>query len=150
MNSKKSVDEFFQQKTLAMVGVSRDTKKFGYQVYRELKSKGYHLLAVNPQAQQIDGEPCYPNLRQLPEKAGGVIVMTPAAQSESVVRDAAVAGIRRVWLQQGSVSDAALRYCQENGIEVIANECVLMFAEPVGSFHKVHRWVWKLIGKMPK
>ena len=74
---------------------------------------------------------------------------SPPVEAEKVVKQAYEVGIRNVWLQQGAQSDSAIQFCKDNGINVVHNECILMFAEPVASFHKFHRWVWKILGKLP-
>ena len=150
MTSRTAVDSFVAQKTLAVVGVSRSGKKFGNTIYRELKAKGYRLFAVHPQAAEVEGERAYPSLQALPERVGGVIVCVPPAQAEQVVREAAAAGIGHVWLQQGAESEAAVRCAQEQKLSLVAGECILMFAEPAGFGHRLHRWVWKLLGKLPR
>jgi predicted CoA-binding protein len=81
---------------------------------------------------------------------GGVVVVLPPSATEKLVRDAAEAGIKRVWLQQGSESAAAIQYCENSGIAVVHGHCMLMFAEPVGLLHRIHRGIWRLIGRMPK
>ena len=118
--------------------------------YRELKAKGYQLFPVHPEAEVLEGDPCYHSLRALPEQAGGVLAVVPPAETERVVRDAAAAGIPRVWMQQGAESEVAVRFCGEHGISVVAGECILMFTQPLKFGHKAHRWVWKLLGKLPK
>ena len=150
MVSKAAVDDFVAQRTLAVVGVSRTGKKFGNTIYRELKAKGYRLFAVHPSAAQVEGDRAYPSLKDLPEAVGGVIICVPPAQAEQVVQDAAAAGVHRVWLQQGAESEAAVRFCQEHGLDVVAGECIMMSAAPVGFPHSIHRWVWKLFGKLPR
>jgi predicted CoA-binding protein len=149
MTSKALLDAFYAQKTLAVAGVSRNPQKFGTMVYRELKAKGYTVYAVNPSAQTIEGDPCYPNLGALPGPVGGLIISTPPAQSEQLVKDAAQAGVKYVWLQRGSESPAAIKFCQDNGIQVVFGECVFMYAEPVGFLHKIHRFVNTVSGKKP-
>ena len=119
MTSKATVNDFLTQPTLAVVGVSRDPKAFANSAYRELKEKGYRLLPVNPHMETFDGEQCYPSLKALPEAAGGAL-------TEGVVRDAATAGIKRVWRQQRAESEAAVKFCQENGISEVHGECILM------------------------
>ena len=74
----------------------------------------------------------------------------PPAQTEKVVRDAAAAGIRRAWMQQGSESESAIRLCEENGVSVVHGECILMFAEPAAFYHRGHRWMWGVLGKLPR
>ena len=150
MTTKAAIEEFMAQKTLAVAGVSRNANKFGNMVYKELKKKGYTVYPINPNAESIDGDPCYPSLAALPATPGGLIITTAPAQSEQLVRDAAKAGVSHIWLQQGAESKAALQFCQENGIQYIAGECIFMFNEPVAWFHRAHRVVNTLIGKAPK
>jgi predicted CoA-binding protein len=150
MTSKAIVADFVSQRNLAVVGVSRQGKKFGNMAFRELKAKGYKLLPVHPQAEAIEGERCYPSLTALPEPVGGVLVVVPPAETEKVVREAAAAGITRIWMQQGAESAEAIKFCQENGLNAVHGECILMFAEPAAWFHRAHRWIWRLLGKLPK
>jgi len=147
--SHSAIQEVLAQRTLALVGVSRGGKKFGNAIYRELKGKGYKVFAVHPQAETIDGDPCYHSLKGLPEKTGAVVICVPPAQTEQVVQQAYEAGITKVWLQQGAESYAAIRFCEEHGMTIVHGQCVMMFAEPVQTFHGFHRWLWKLIGKYP-
>ena len=150
MTSKAAVDDFVSQKTLALVGMSRQSKKFGNYAFRELTQRGYRVFPIHPVAENIEGEKCYPSLSQLPETVGGVVAVVPPAQTEKVVRDAAAAGIKRVWMQQGANSPAAVEYCHEKGISEVHDECILMFAGKVESVHRFHRFVWKLLGKLPR
>jgi predicted CoA-binding protein len=150
MTSKAAVEDFLGQRTLAVVGASRDEKKFGNKVYKDLIRKGYQTYPVNPKADEIDGQPCYPDLGALPEAVDGVVFVVPPAQTEQVVRQAAELGISRVWMQQGSESEDALRFCEENDISTVSGECILMFAEPAEFYHRAHRWVWGVLGKLPE
>lgn len=86
----------------------------------------------------------------MPEPVDGVFISVPPAETERVVEEAAVAGIRRVWMQQGAESPPAVRFCEENGIQAVHGECILMFAEPTAFYHRLHRWVWKILGKLPR
>jgi predicted CoA-binding protein len=148
-SSQERIADFLAQRTLALVGVSRGGRKFGNAIWKELRAKGYTVFAVHPEAERIDGERCWPDLASLPVPVGGVVIVVRPEQTERVVADALRAGIRRVWMQQGSESPAALRFCEANGIVAVQRECVLMFAEPVTSIHRVHRWVWRVLGKLP-
>jgi hypothetical protein len=150
MNTKADIQDFLSQKTIAMAGLSRDEKSFSATVNKELKARGYRVLPVNPAAESIAGEKCYPSLAALPEKVGGVVVFTQPAETEKVVRDAAAQGIPRVWIQQGAQSQAAVDFCVGNGLQLVSGKCILMFAEPVSSLHGVHRWFAKVFGQLPK
>ncbi len=150
MNTKKEVESFLGHRHLAVVGVSRSGKEFSNAAYRDLRQKGYRLVPVNPHADSLEGERCYHRLAEIPDKPEAALVLTNSSQTEGVVRDAAEAGIRHLWIQQGSQSAGALQLAQQKGLSVVSGECILMFAEPVGSFHRFHRWVWKLLGRLPK
>lgn len=150
MTDKATVEEFIAQRKLAVVGVSKNPQKFGTMVFKELKAKGYQVFPINPSMETFEGQPCFPNLASLPEKVGGAVIIVSPAQTEQVVRDAKAAGIPRVWMQQGAESPTAIEYCQKNGLKEVHGECIMMFAQPVGSVHKFHRLVWGLFGKLPK
>jgi predicted CoA-binding protein len=149
MTSRAAVKDFLAQRDLAVVGVSRSGKKFGNMAYRELKAKGYHLFPIHPEANELEGDPCYATLRDLPTPVGGVLIIVSPEQTERVVREASEANIKRVWMQQGADSEEAISFCSDNGIEAIQGECILMFAEPSKFYHRIHRWVWKISGKLP-
>ena len=104
---------------------------------------------MNPNAQSIAGEKCYPSVGALPEEVGGALLFTKPGVTEKVVREAAEAGIRRIWIQQGAQDEASIRYCLDQRLEAVSGQCILMFAEPVASFHGVHRWIKKLFGGIP-
>lgn len=149
MTSKALVEEFVTQPVIALAGLSRSGNKFSNMVFTELKQNGYRILPVNPQAETIQGERCFPNLSALPEPVNAVLVMTPPAQTAEVVKQAAAAGIRNVWIQQGAETPEALELAQQHNLQVVSGECIMMFAGKAG-FHKFHKWIWGLIGKLPK
>jgi len=149
MNSKKIVEEFLAQKNIAVVGVSRKKTKFGNAIYKELKQKGYNVFPVNPNMKLFEGDNCYPDLISIPEQVDAVVINVPPIQTDKVVREAHEAGIKKVWLQQGSQSEAAVKFCEENGIDCVSNECILMFAQPSAFIHRAHKWVWGVLGKLP-
>jgi hypothetical protein len=150
MSIREDAVDFVAQRTLAVVGVSRSRRKFGNVVYRDLKNKGYRVLPVNPAVEDVEGDRCYPNLAGLPEPVEGVVIVVPPERTVQVVREVAAAGIHRIWMQQGAESEEAVRFCVDNGISVVHGHCIMMFAEPVRTFHRFHRWLWKLIGKYPR
>lgn len=150
MTTQQAVTGFLDNKSIAVVSVSRNKKKFGYFAYKELKNKGYKVYPINPNIAEIDSEKCYPNLSSIKEKLDGVLLVVPSNQSEKVVKEANELGVKSVWFQQGSSSEEAVKFCKEKGMSVVNNECIMMFAEPVESYHKFHRWIWKMIGKYPK
>lgn len=150
MPAKCDIDDFLGQKRIALVGVSRNKQQFANKVYNALKQRGYQLYPVNPNADRVEGDRCYPNVCQLPEAVDGALIMLPPAAVVDVVRQCVEAGIPRVWMGLGAASPEAVQLCKEKGIAVIDGACPMMFAEPVGFGHRCHRFFLKLTGKLPK
>jgi len=150
MVTKAAIDRFVEGRTLAMVGVSAGGKGFGNAAYKELKQRGYRVFPVHPSATTIQGDPCWRTVAEIPEKLERLLVMVAPEAAEQVVRDGAAAGVTQVWLQQGAESPSAVRFCEEQGLGLVHGHCILMFAEPTASFHRFHRWLWNLFGKIPR
>src|SRR5436190_12285881 len=145
--SRDAINRFIAQPAIAVVGVSRSGKKFGNLACRELSAKGYRIYPIHPSAQVIDGVRCYARLADLPEPVDAALVVVPSAQALPVVREAAAAGIHHVWLPQGAESVDVLKACHDLGLTFIWGECILMYAHPTG-YHKAHRWLWRMLGKV--
>ncbi len=150
MNSKHDVEEFLDQDSLAVVGASRSGKKFGNVAVRELLANGYRLFPVHPSARVIEGLECYPSLGALPGTVGGVLISVHPGETRRVLSDAASAGIRRVWMQSGSFSPDEITYCNEHGITEVHGTCILLYLRKSKGIHRAHRWLWKLLGPLPR
>jgi hypothetical protein len=150
MVSRATIDDFVAQRSLALVGVSRSGRGFGNTVRKELGGKGYTLHLVHPEVDAVAGVPCVKRLQDLAGKVGGVILVTPPAQTLGLVREAAEAGITRVWMQQGAESAEAVRLAEEKSLHVVHGHCILMFSDPVGFPHSVHRWLKRVGGTLPR
>ena len=150
MNTKAGVSEFLAQKKIALVGLSRKGNQFSNMAFKELKKRGYEVLPVNPAVDSIDGEKCYPDLKALEGAADAALIMTPSSQSAAVVKTAAESGIKHVWIQQGAETDEAVKVGADNGLNLVSGECIMMFAEPTAFLHRLHRWIWGKLGKLPE
>lgn len=148
MTSAQSIEAFLDNPSIAVVGVSRSGRGFGNAACRSLRAQGYRVYPVNWSAPTIDGMRCYSRLSELPERVNAVLVVVPPPQAVDVIRDAAAVGIRHVWLQQGAESAEAVRIGGELGVDVVAGECILMFARPTG-IHKAHRWLRQVTHRLP-
>ena len=149
MTTLKQINGFFESQPIALVGASRNPKKFGYTVFKELKEKGMKIIPVNPQADEILGEKSYPNVKMLPAEVQSIIVLTKKDQTASVIRDAKEKGIKQIWIQQMADTKEALDELKDSGINFISGECILMHYKP-HSIHKFHGSLKKLIGRFPK
>jgi predicted CoA-binding protein len=114
MVSQKSIQDFIVQKKLAIVGVSRDIKEFSYQAYSLLKTHGYEVFPINPNTDKIGEDKCYPNIKSLPERVNGALMMLPPEKTVCVLPEIAEAGIKYVWLQQKTESPQAIQFCTDH------------------------------------
>lgn len=154
-NLAEKVEDFLSHNRIAVAGVSRDGKATGNAIYKRMRERGYEVFAVNPNADEIEGEPCYRSLTTIPGGVDGVIIVTRPEAAEQLVLDCAEAGISRVWMHHGihgagtSVSEQAVEFCKQHDISVIAGACPLMFGKPSDGFHRLFkRWV-QLTGRLP-
>jgi hypothetical protein len=145
MDSK--IQDFIQIKRLAVAGVSHSEQKFGNAIYKELKERGYEVYGVNPTLETIAGDKCYPSLDKLAGKVDGVVICLPPQKAVGVVREAAAAGIKNIWLQQGSQSLETSKAAREAGITPVEGKCILMYAGEVKSIHAFHKFFAKLFGQ---
>jgi len=150
------VADFLAQKRIAIAGVSREDSHHpvGNLVYRRLKSSGHDVFPVNPHMQTFEGDRCYPDLQSIPGGVDGVVIITRPETTERIVRDCCHAGVRRVWMHQSmakgsSVSPAAVEYCRQHDISVIAGACPMMFGPGVDFGHTCMRFFMKLTGGLP-
>jgi hypothetical protein len=152
---KQAAADFLAQERVAVAGVSRNPQGHGSNiVYQRLRDRGYEVFAVNPNADEIEGDRCYPDLGSIPGGVDAVVIGTSQDNAAAVMRDVVAAGVKRVWMHRsfgpGSVSDEATRFGRENGVVVIDGGCPLMF-DPTADFgHKCMRPVMSLMGAVPK
>ncbi len=144
----QAIQDFIQSRRIAIVGVSRSGQKFGNKIYVELKERGYQVFIVHPQAQEIAGEACYPSLAALRGKIDGVVICVQPEQSGQALREAVQAGVKNIWLQQGAQSPEVLALAGQLGVTPVAGKCIMMYAQPVRSFHRFHRGFMKLFGQL--
>ena len=149
MTTLKQITDFIDSQPVALVGVSRNPKKFGYAAFKELKEKGMKIVPVNPNAEEIMGDKCYPNVKMLPPEIKSIIVFTKKDQTASVIREAKEKGITQIWIQQMADTKEAIGELKDTGINYITGECILMHYKP-HSFHKFHGRLNKLFGRFPK
>jgi hypothetical protein len=136
------VKDFLAQEKIAVVGVS-DKRETGCNLaYRKFKEAGYAVSAVNPRMATFEGDPCYPDLKSVPDVPDAVFILTNPKITEQVVQQCVDLGIQRVWMHclmgtkpglaagMTSVSPDAVRACRENGIAVIPGACPNQFLKP--------------------
>jgi predicted CoA-binding protein len=153
------VQGFLAQKKIAVVGVS-DKRETGCNLsYKKFKDAGYRVYAVNPRISTFEGDPCYADLKSIPEKPDAVFMLTNPKVTEQIVQQCVDLGIKHVWMHcmmgtkpglaagMTSVSQSAVEMCKANGIAVIPGACPNQFLQSDGG-HKFMLGMWKLFGFM--
>jgi len=140
----ESIADFLRGRRIAVAGVSRNANEAANAVFRKLKSSGYEVFPINPNASEVEGTKSYSDVGSIPGQLDGIVIATPPDVSAEVVRQCRDRGIRHVWFHRsfggGSVSEEAVRECKEHGIDCIVGGCPLMFCEPVDLGHKCMKW----------
>jgi predicted CoA-binding protein len=152
---REAATEFLSEHRIAVTGVSRKPEGHGANVvYKRLRDRGYEVFAVNPNADEVEGDVCYHDLKSIPGGVDAVVIGTRPDIAEDTMRECADLGIRHVWMHRsfggGSVSDAATTYGREREITVIDGGCPLMFAPAADPGHKAMRFVFTLTGNVPR
>jgi predicted CoA-binding protein len=151
------VKEFLAQKRIAVVGVS-DKRETGCNLaYRNFKTNGYQVYAVNPRISTYEGAACYPDLKSIPEKPDAVFILTSPKVTDLIVQQCVELGIKHVWMHcmmgtkpglaagMTSVSQEAVEMCRVNGITIIPGTCPNQFLTPDFG-HAMMRGLWRMFG----
>jgi len=118
---------FLAAGSFGVVGASVDRHKYGNKVFRCYQMNGLEVIPVNPREKLIEGVATVASVSELPDSVQSISVITPPHVTEKVVIEAAAKGIKNIWMQPGAESQAAVKNCLENGINVIADgSCILV------------------------
>jgi uncharacterized protein len=152
---KDAAGEFLGDHRIAVTGVSRTPKSHGSNiVYQRLRQRGYEVFAVNPNADEVEGDLCYHDLKSIPGGVQAVVIGTRPEIAEDTMRECVDLRIKKVWMHRGagagSVSEAATEYGRQHGVSVIDGGCPLMFGPTADAGHKVMRAIFMMTGKVPR
>jgi predicted CoA-binding protein len=151
---RQEIEAFWGSSRLAVVGVARDPKDFGHQLFMDMRRWGYDAIPVNPNTPAIEDIPAYPRVQDIAPGVEGALLLTAPNLNEQIVRDCAEAGVRRVWLygtgDRSSENAAAIAFCREHGIAVVPGYCPYMFQPKAPFYHKIHGFVARMTGQCPR
>jgi len=125
MNTPEEIRGMLDAQSFCVVGASRDSDKYGHQVFRAIQSDGKRVYPVNPNAEAIGSAKCYANVADLPETVDVAVFVVPPYLVDEIVPQCHKLGINQIWMQPGADSREAVEYCEENNMPVVAGECIM-------------------------
>ena len=152
---KDAAAAFLAHKRVAVTGVSREPDSHGSNVvYKRLRERGYEVFAVNPNADAVEGDRAYHDLRSIPDGVDAVVIGTEPEIADETMRECVDLGIEHVWMHRGpgagSVSKTAAEFGRAHGVDVIEGGCPCMFDPTADLGHKAMRRLFTLTGNVPK
>jgi predicted CoA-binding protein len=139
-------ETFWEHRSFAVVG--HGTKRnFPRLTYGALKNLGKVVFPVDPSAQEVEGDKAYTSLQALPQKVDAVVLEVPKEETKEWVARAAEIGVRDVWIHQQTDTPDALGLAEEKGMNVRSGTCAVMYVTPGFTYHSIHKWIMKLVGK---
>jgi hypothetical protein len=121
-------------KTVAVVGLSRDPSKDSYRVAEYLKKHGFHIVPINPFADEVLGEKSYKSLLDMPAEVQKTLeiadIFRPSAEIlpivEQVIQLKKLFGVPYVvWMQLGIINDQAAETAKNAGLTVVMDKCMM-------------------------
>lgn len=155
--TRQQIAAFLDHKRIAAIGVSRNPSDFTRNLVREFWKKGYEVIPVNPAVEEMDGARCFARVQDIEPAVAAALLLTPPATTDFVVRDCVAAGITHIWMygtsgasRHGAVSQSAVEFCREHGVNVVLGECPFMFLPSPGFPHRVHGFIRKITRTYPR
>lgn len=142
----KQIETFLEEKKVALIGASRNEKKFGTQVLKHLVENGFEVLPVHRQAEQLQGKKAYAAIAELPDNVNAICLLTQKHQTDLLLAEALKKGIRNIWIQQFSETPETITKVSESKSNIILGRCIFMYTNPQG-IHHFHQRINKLFGK---
>jgi hypothetical protein len=132
MNKLDTINQIFELKTIAVVGMSPKPERPSHYVAMYLKEKGYTIIPVNPGHKEIAGMTSYPNLESIPEKVEVVNIFRRSEFVPPIVKSAMTIGAKAIWMQDHVIHERAAQKAKNAGLLIVMNDCML----------RQHRLIW--------
>lgn len=152
MKTLSLINEFFAQERFALVGVSRSERDFSRLLFKEFTQRGYDVVPVNPHVDEIESRKCYPSILDVNPRVNSVLLMTSEIMTKHVLEECSESGVTLAWvygISGRNVDPRTIQYCEDHGIRIVAGYCPFMFLPNAAMFHRLHGWVWNVIGYYP-
>ncbi|NJE85938.1 CoA-binding protein [Thermococcus sp. CX2] len=113
-------------KRIALVGASPNPVKYGNIILRDLTRKGFEILPVNPNYDEIEGLKCYRSVRELPKDVDVIVFVVPPKVGIQVAKEAVEAGFKKLWFQPGAESEEIREFLESKGVEYSFHKCIMV------------------------
>ncbi|NOU47854.1 MAG: CoA-binding protein [Bacteroidales bacterium] len=148
--NRAQIDRFLANKTMAIVGASRNEKKFGTQLFIHLQKLGFELFPVHHEAAEIQGVPCVKSIGELPATVKSICLVTHKQATDAFIGEALDHGINQIWVQQFSETEMTKSIIKNTPqANIITGWCLFMYTNPAG-IHNFHRKLNKLFGSLAR
>lgn len=135
---------FLAHRRVAFVGLSTNETDFSRAVAAAMRKRGIEVVPVNPGAQSIGGDACYPSVSAIPDPPKAAFLLVHPSRASGIVDDCVAAGVKAVWFHRGvgagSATPWAISRAEAAGMLVVQDACPMMFLEPGVWIHRAHRW----------
>ncbi|MBS4059554.1 MAG: CoA-binding protein [Bacteroidetes bacterium] len=145
----QQIENFLANKNIGLIGASRDPKKFGNEVLKQLLKRGIKVIPVHREAEIIEGIPCVKSLGEFPADTQAICLITPNTETDNLLKEALDKGFKNIWIQQFSEGPETFSIIKNADANVVTGRCIFMYTNPEG-FHKFHERINKLFGTYAK
>ncbi len=153
MVGKKDIENFYASETIAVIGASRNKRKYGNMIFSELQKRGYDVIPVNPNAKEINGKKVYASIKDIKSKIDAALIIVPASQQEKVAKECVDSGVKIVWMHEhimkGVTNPFALAIVANSGATIITGFCPFMFMPQSGFPHNFHKAILGFFRALP-
>ncbi|MBN2260018.1 MAG: CoA-binding protein [Clostridiales bacterium] len=123
---RNMINEMLNKKKWAVVGATKNETKFGYQIFMMLKDYGYEVYPVNPMYDEIEGEKCYPSVKDLPVIVDCVDIVIPPDKSILTIDDVKASGIENIWFQLNTFNDEVIKKSNDSKLNTVYHHCIMV------------------------
>ncbi|MDA3943096.1 MAG: CoA-binding protein [Bacteroidetes bacterium] len=141
----QQINAFLKHHQLALVGVSRDPKKFGSQMMKHLLERDFDVIPLHPEVTELQGKTCVANIADLPDTVKALCLALPKDKTDAALKQALDKGIEQIWIQQFSDGPETPNLIKASKANVVTGRCIFMYTDPEG-FHKFHKRLNKMFG----
>ena len=113
-----------ETRTIAVVGLSAKWHRPSFFAAKYMQDHGYRIIPVNPNYDEILGEPCYPDLASIPHQVDMVDLFQRSETALDYAQQAANINAKTLWLQLGVINEEAKTLAERNGMECVMDYCV--------------------------